>query len=45
LLLEKHVVNEDQKTEVEEQDYGLQWSLFFSDPDNNILEVTTWDVE
>ena len=28
--------------EVEEQDYGLQLSLFFSDPDNNILEITTW---
>ena len=32
-------------TEVEEADYGIQWSLFFPDPDNNILEITTWDVE
>jgi catechol 2,3-dioxygenase-like lactoylglutathione lyase family enzyme len=32
-------------TAVEEADYGLQWSLFFSDPDNNILEVTTWEVD
>ena len=27
---------------VEEQDYDLQLSLFFSDPDSNILEITTW---
>ena len=29
-------------TQVEEQDYDLQLSLFFSDPDDNILEITTW---
>ena len=27
---------------VEEQDYDLQLSIFFSDPDSNILEITTW---
>jgi catechol 2,3-dioxygenase-like lactoylglutathione lyase family enzyme len=27
---------------IDAQDYGLQLSLFFSDPDNNIVEVTTW---
>ena len=32
-------------TEVEEADYGIQWSLFFPDPDNNILEITTWDID
>ena len=27
---------------VDEQDYALQLSLFFSDLDNNMLEITTW---
>ena len=27
---------------VDEQDYGLQLSLFFADPDNNMLEITAW---
>jgi hypothetical protein len=43
-LLETHRVHEAQSLAVEEADYGLQRSLFFSDPDNNILELTTWDV-
>ena len=28
--------------EVDEQDYGLQRSLFFEDPDRNIVELTCW---
>ena len=35
----------DQNVAVEEADYGIQWSMFFSDPDNNTLELTTWEVE
>ena len=31
-----------QKCEIIEEDYGLQLSLFFKDPDCNELEVTTW---
>jgi len=31
-----------QSIEVDEQDYGLQRSLFFADPDSNIVEITCW---
>lgn len=41
-LLIQFQVHADQSIEVEECDYGIQKSLFFADPDNNILEVTTW---
>lgn len=40
--LREHAVSRDQSVHVEEQDYELQLSLFFSDPDRNILEITTW---
>jgi len=43
-LLREHRAAADQSVEVEFSDYGLQWSLFFSDPDFNTLELTTWDV-
>lgn len=42
VLLQNHRVHNKQNVEVEEYDYGIQKSLFFSDPDNNILEITTW---
>ena len=29
-------------TELELHDYELQLSMFFADPDNNIVEITTW---
>jgi catechol-2,3-dioxygenase len=30
---------------VEEADYGLQRSLFFSDLDGNVVELTTWEMD
>merc|ERR1711879_504833 len=42
-LLETHRVSEEQSVEVQFEDYGVQRSLFFHDPDGNELEVTTWD--
>jgi catechol 2,3-dioxygenase-like lactoylglutathione lyase family enzyme len=44
-LLLAHQVSSAQSVEVDEQDYGLQLSLFFEDPDRNIMEVTTWKEE
>eukprot|EP01062_Namystynia_karyoxenos_P066900 TRINITY_DN60820_c0_g1_i1.p1 TRINITY_DN60820_c0_g1~~TRINITY_DN60820_c0_g1_i1.p1 ORF type:complete len:281 (+),score=101.03 TRINITY_DN60820_c0_g1_i1:83-844(+) len=41
-LLEKHRLHPEQSAAIQEQDYGLQLSLFFYDPDGNELEVTTW---
>ena len=40
--LTEHRVSAEQSVEVDEQDYGLQRSLFFADPDNNIVEITCW---
>ena len=45
-LLMRHRVGDDadavHSVEVDEQDYGLQRSLFFEDPDRNIVELTCW---
>jgi catechol 2,3-dioxygenase-like lactoylglutathione lyase family enzyme len=41
-LLLEHRVSSAHNVVVDEEDYGLQLSLFFEDPDKNILEVTTW---
>merc|ERR1712194_968902 len=41
-LLKSNQVNSEQSLEIEEDDYGIQQSLFFEDPDGNELEVTTW---
>lgn len=41
-ILRKHAITPDQSVDIDEQDYDLQLSLFFSDPDRNILEITTW---
>ena len=41
-LLSEHRAGAAHSTAVDAQDYGLQLSLFFSDPDANIVEVTTW---
>lgn len=42
LLVEERREDEVHSVDVDEQDYGLQRSLFFSDPDANILEYTFW---
>merc|ERR1719464_2061880 len=42
-LLKEHQVYADQSVDIIEEDYGVQQSLFFFDPDGNELEVTTWD--
>lgn len=42
-LLQEHRVHPQQSVQVEEDNYGVQRSLFFHDPDGNELEVTTWD--
>lgn len=41
-LLVRFAECDEQDTSIDEQDYGLQLSLFFSDPDRNIVEITTW---
>ena len=44
-LLKEFNVNNDvdhSHNDVDFKDYGRQLSLFFSDPDNNILEFTHW---
>ena len=41
-LLRRHRAGAAHSIAVDEQDYGLQLSLFFSDPDANVVEVTTW---
>ena len=40
--LEEHRVHDTQSIEVKEFDYGIQRSLFFSDPDGNIIELASW---
>ena len=42
-LLGRHKAAAEQRTDIEEQDYGVQKSLFFYDPDGNEVEVTTWE--
>ena len=41
-LLRAHQAHPRQSVAVEEANYGLQLSLFFDDPDRNVLELTTW---
>ena len=41
-LLEEHQSGRSDG-EVDYQDYGMQRSLFFADPDRNIVEITTWE--
>ena len=41
-LLQAHRCGAEQAVSIDEHDYGMQLSLFFADPDNNILEITTW---
>jgi len=41
-LLVENRACENQRTDIIEEDYGIQKSLFFFDPDDNELEVTTW---
>jgi catechol 2,3-dioxygenase-like lactoylglutathione lyase family enzyme len=41
-LLRQHRTHAGHSVAVEEADYGLQLSLFFDDPDRNVLELTTW---
>ncbi|GMH80772.1 hypothetical protein TrST_g14371 [Triparma strigata] len=40
--LEKNKVHSNQRVDVEYCDYGIQQSLFFHDPDHNVLELTCW---
>ena len=42
VLAENRLDGETHSVEVDRQDYGLQQSLFFSDPDRNIVELTFW---
>lgn len=41
-MLEEHRVHSEQSISIEEFDYGIQRSLFFSDPDGNIVELASW---
>lgn len=41
-MLEEHRVHHEQSIDVEECDYGIQRSLFFSDPDGNVVELASW---
>ena len=41
-LLEEHQANPSQSLDVEQCDYGIQRSLFFHDPDANIVELASW---
>lgn len=43
-LLQAHRIHEGQSLWIQEDDYGRQQSLFFFDPDENEIEVTTWTV-
>ena len=41
-LLEANKVEGSQDVDILEEDYGIQKSIFFKDPDDNILELTYW---
>eukprot|EP00754_Rhynchopus_humris_P046407 Rhum_TRINITY_DN5923_c0_g2::Rhum_TRINITY_DN5923_c0_g2_i1::g.18746::m.18746 len=41
-LLEANKVHADHATEIDVQDYGVQLSLFVTDPDGNEVEFTAW---
>lgn len=41
-LLEAHRAHPEHTTALEFEDYGLQHSLFFWDPDDNMLELAMW---
>jgi catechol 2,3-dioxygenase-like lactoylglutathione lyase family enzyme len=43
MTLARHrLAHDTHDTSMQVFDYGRQLSLFFSDPDNNVLELTTW---
>lgn len=42
-LLETHRVNPEQSTTVLCDDFAVQLSMFFEDPDGNEVEIATWD--
>lgn len=44
-LLHQHRRHSRQSTFVEYEDYGIQKSLFFKDPDANVIELTLWGDE
>jgi len=44
-LLAEHKPAAHHDVSVDFQDYGIQHSLFFRDPDDNILELTCWTNE
>ena len=41
-LLKEHCTGSSHSCEVDYQDYGIQQSLFFNDPDANIVELAYW---
>ena len=44
-LLDAHKARAQQRTDVLCDDFAVQLSMFFEDPDGNEVEVTTWDCE
>jgi predicted nicotinamide N-methyase/catechol 2,3-dioxygenase-like lactoylglutathione lyase family enzyme len=44
-LLRNNNNNNNNNTSVEYHNYGIQKSLFFHDPDNNVVELTLWGEE
>eukprot|EP00930_Biecheleria_cincta_P001466 TRINITY_DN102603_c0_g1_i1.p2 TRINITY_DN102603_c0_g1~~TRINITY_DN102603_c0_g1_i1.p2 ORF type:complete len:174 (-),score=24.10 TRINITY_DN102603_c0_g1_i1:398-919(-) len=44
-LLKEHRLHENQSLWIQEDDYGIQKSIFFEDPDGNEIEITAWFVE
>jgi catechol 2,3-dioxygenase-like lactoylglutathione lyase family enzyme len=43
--LVKFQAHPEQSTDIEFWDYGIQHSLFFCDPDGNVVELTTWAMD
>ena len=41
-ILRENRVHPGQSVDVEFQDYGIQHSLFFTDPDHNVVELACW---
>jgi catechol 2,3-dioxygenase-like lactoylglutathione lyase family enzyme len=44
-LLEAHRVRPEQSTAILCDDFAVQLSMFFEDPDGNEVEIATWDCE